>query len=113
MVGLKNGYTCKNLTQNVEPQRYSWGTQKKEKKNRVRARTVLPGVSLLAERDSLIGSFCRSVAARATKRARVVGRLKLPSPVLDSASRGLLLVLGRRTDRCWTKPGMDRSCLVS
>ena len=53
MVGLKNGHIRKNLTQNVEPQRYNWGTQKK-KKNRVRARIVLPGVSILAERDSSV-----------------------------------------------------------
>ena len=31
MVGLKkNGYIRKNLTQNGEPQRYSWGTQKED-----------------------------------------------------------------------------------
>ena len=28
-VGLKNGHICKNLTQNGEAQRYSWGMQKK------------------------------------------------------------------------------------
>ena len=28
---IKNGHICKNLTQNGEPQRYSWGTQKKKK----------------------------------------------------------------------------------
>ena len=33
MVGLKNGHIRKNLTQNGEPQRYSWGTQK-ERKNK-------------------------------------------------------------------------------
>ena len=27
MVGLKNGHICKNLTQNGEPQRSSWGTR--------------------------------------------------------------------------------------
>ena len=32
MVGFINGHICKNLTQNGEPQRYSWGTQKKKKK---------------------------------------------------------------------------------
>ena len=31
MVGLKNGHICTNLTQNGEPQRSSWGTQKKKK----------------------------------------------------------------------------------
>ena len=31
MVGLKNGHIRKNLTQNGEPQRYSWGTQKKKR----------------------------------------------------------------------------------
>ena len=31
MVGLKNGHIRKNLTQSGEPQRYSWGTQKKKK----------------------------------------------------------------------------------
>ena len=30
MVGLKNGHIRKNLTQNGEPQRHSWGTQKKK-----------------------------------------------------------------------------------
>ena len=30
-----NGHICKNLTQNGEPQRYSWGTQKKTKRCRV------------------------------------------------------------------------------
>ena len=28
---IKSGHICKNLTQNGEPQRYSWGTQKKKK----------------------------------------------------------------------------------
>ena len=32
MVGLKNGHICKNLTENSELQRSSWGTQKKKKK---------------------------------------------------------------------------------
>ena len=31
VVGLKNGYICKNLTQNGEPQRYSLGEQKNKK----------------------------------------------------------------------------------
>ena len=31
VVGLKNGHIRKSLTQNGEPQRHSWGTQKKEK----------------------------------------------------------------------------------
>ena len=31
MVGLRNGHIRKNLTQNGEAQRYSWGTQKKKK----------------------------------------------------------------------------------
>ena len=31
MVELENGHICKNLTQNGEPQRYSWGMQKKKK----------------------------------------------------------------------------------
>ena len=30
MVGFKNGYMRKNLIQNGELQRYTWGTQKKE-----------------------------------------------------------------------------------
>ena len=30
MVGLHNGHKCKNIAQNGEPQRYSWGTQKKK-----------------------------------------------------------------------------------
>ena len=34
MVGFKNGHIRKNLTQNGEPQRYSWGTQKKTKKQK-------------------------------------------------------------------------------
>ena len=33
MVGLKNEHICKNLTQSGEPQRYSWGTQKRKKKS--------------------------------------------------------------------------------
>ena len=33
MVGLRNGQIRKNLTQNGEPQRYSWGTQKKKRKD--------------------------------------------------------------------------------
>ena len=32
MIGLQNGHICKYLTQNGEPQRSSWGTQKKKKK---------------------------------------------------------------------------------
>ena len=32
MVGLKNGHIRTNLTQNGEPTRSSWGTQKKKKK---------------------------------------------------------------------------------
>ena len=32
MVGLKNGHIRKNLTQSGEPQRYSWGMQKKQNK---------------------------------------------------------------------------------
>ena len=31
MAGLKNGHIRKNLIQNGEPQRYSWGTQQKKK----------------------------------------------------------------------------------
>ena len=31
MVGLKNGHIHQHLTLNGEPQRYSWGTQKKNK----------------------------------------------------------------------------------
>ena len=31
---IKNGHICKNLTQNDEPQRYSWGMQKKKKKKK-------------------------------------------------------------------------------
>ena len=30
MFGLKNGHICKNLTQDGEPQRFSWRTQKKK-----------------------------------------------------------------------------------
>ena len=43
MVGLKNGHIRKNLTQNGETQRYSWGTQKKKKKNRHIRLTNLEG----------------------------------------------------------------------
>ena len=32
MVGLGNGHIHKNLTKNGEPQRLSWGMQKKKKK---------------------------------------------------------------------------------
>ena len=32
MVGFKNGHIHKNLTENCDPQRSSWGTQKKKKK---------------------------------------------------------------------------------
>ena len=34
LVGLKNGHICKNLTQNDESQRHSWGTKKKKKKKK-------------------------------------------------------------------------------
>ena len=34
MVVLKNDHICNNLSQNGEPQRYSWGTQKKKKKEK-------------------------------------------------------------------------------
>ena len=34
MVGIKNGHICKNLTQNGEPQRCSWGRQKKKKERK-------------------------------------------------------------------------------
>ena len=33
MVGLKSSHICKNLTKDGEPQRSSWGTQKKKKKS--------------------------------------------------------------------------------
>ena len=32
MIGLRDGHMGKNLTQNGEPQAYSWGTHKEEKK---------------------------------------------------------------------------------
>ena len=31
MVGLRNGYICKNLTQNCEPQKYSWECRRKRR----------------------------------------------------------------------------------
>ena len=34
MFGLQNGHIRKNLTQNGEPQKYNWGTQKKKKKKK-------------------------------------------------------------------------------
>ena len=37
MAGSKNGLICKNLIQNDEHQRYSWGTQKKKKKKTAEA----------------------------------------------------------------------------
>ena len=40
MVGLKNGHISKNLTQSGEPQRYSWGTQKKKKKKKKKIFTI-------------------------------------------------------------------------
>ena len=39
MVGMKNGYICKNLTQNGEPQRYSLVTQKKKKKKKTKLKS--------------------------------------------------------------------------
>ena len=41
MAGLKNGHIRKNLTQSGEPQRYSWGTQKKTKQNKTKKKTTL------------------------------------------------------------------------
>ena len=41
MVRLKNGHVRKNLTQNGEPQRYSWGTQKKKRECNLRRRDYL------------------------------------------------------------------------
>ena len=32
---IENGHICKDLTQNGEPQRHSWGTKKKKKRNSV------------------------------------------------------------------------------
>ena len=34
MVELNNGHICKNLTQNGEPQKYSWGMQKKKEEKK-------------------------------------------------------------------------------
>ena len=36
MVGLKNGHIRENVTQNGEPQGYSWGTQKMKKKKEMK-----------------------------------------------------------------------------
>ena len=41
MVGLKNGHIRKNLSQNDEPQRYSWGMQKMKKKKRWQAEALI------------------------------------------------------------------------
>ena len=38
MVGLKNDHIRNNLTQNGEPQRYSWEMQKKKKKKKLDTR---------------------------------------------------------------------------
>ena len=41
MIGLKNGHIRKNLTpKSGEPQRYSWGTQKKKKKKKSNLNSV-------------------------------------------------------------------------
>ena len=45
MVGLKNGHIHKNLTQNGERQRYSWGGQKK--KRNIDVSNVMDQVQLL------------------------------------------------------------------
>ena len=47
MVGLKNGHIRKNLTKNGEPQRYSWGTQKKKKKIMVLLLMILMMVKVM------------------------------------------------------------------
>ena len=39
MDGFKNGQIRKNLTQNGEPQRCSWGTQKTKKKKKKKNKT--------------------------------------------------------------------------
>ena len=51
MVRLKNGDIRKNLTQNGEPQRCSWGTQKKKKKT-LREMSSLKGFAMSDRQDS-------------------------------------------------------------
>ena len=49
---IKNGHILKNFTQNGESQRYSWGTQKKKKRqiclNSFTCSTLLMGLPVLA-----------------------------------------------------------------
>ena len=45
MVALKNGHIRKNLTKNGEPQRYSWGTQKKKEK-KISAQNLICGLHI-------------------------------------------------------------------
>ena len=47
MVGLKNGHICKNLTQNGDPQRSSWGVQKKKKKKKKKSNTKTRAENML------------------------------------------------------------------
>ena len=44
---IKNGHIGKNLTENGEPQRYSWGMQKKKTDSGVQAPFVLHVSSLV------------------------------------------------------------------
>ena len=41
MVGFRNGHIRENITQNGEPQRYSWATQRKKKKKHYFSGTLL------------------------------------------------------------------------
>ena len=80
---IKNGHICKHLTQTGEPQRCSWGMQKKRKKwlkhfllywlpcYRASARAGWPSVSTLSlgEWANLICYFYLSVVANATVQA--------------------------------------------
>ena len=53
MVGLKNGHIRKNLTKNGEPQRSSWGTQKKMKKPQVcHSPDALPPTEVIIDEET-------------------------------------------------------------
>ena len=46
---IENGHIRKNLTQNGEPKRYSWGTQKKKEEKKKKKNDKLKGFNFRAK----------------------------------------------------------------
>ena len=91
---IKNGHIRKNLTKNCEPQRYSWGTQKKKKKRSIYRNNIMIMIMIMIIIKIIISFIIINCPSSGTTLQGMVAWTEKAIPALPFKPASLCLCTG-------------------